>query len=267
MIAPFTFTQQTKNGSTHVGAPTIFTIAALVASAALLAGNQAHAGGGNFMSIKDAVGTVPHSTRMTNSSRMRPSYTPQISSKVGRARITKRGNLYISWRGRIRPGMANFIRKAFAEMGEQTRHVYFKIHSPGGKVKEGERVIRVLRMIKKSHRLTTVVGRGSKCASMCVPIYLQGDKRLGARASVWLFHDVSRKINGGGRVLRRKATLRLLRTYFAKAGVSKSWLRAMYSDMKNADIWRAGQELIVAKTGIITHPMSNRRMRRWKYES
>ena len=262
MTAPFSLTPQTTKGPTLVGTTTIFTIAALVVSAALLTGNQAHAGGGNFIPIKDAVGTVSNSTPMTNHTRKRPRYTTEISGKVGRARIDRDGDLYITWRGRVQSGMASFIRKAFAKMGERTRHVYFEIHSGGGKVREGKNVIKVLRMIKKSHRLTTVVGRGGMCASMCVPIYLQGDKRVGARASVWMFHDVSRKNKRGERFVRRKDTLRHLRRYYATAGVSKSWLRALYSEMKNADIWRTGQDLIVAKTGIITHPLSNRRVRR-----
>ena len=61
----------------------------------------------------------------------------------------------------------------------------------GGSVAEGERVIDVLRQIKATHQLETVVAPGDVCASMCVFIYVQGQKRLGALTSSWLFHEVS----------------------------------------------------------------------------
>src|SRR4029077_6748174 len=63
------------------------------------------------------------------------------------------------------------------------------LDSAGGKVDDGDRVIEVLNEIKLRHQLITVVPHGKLCASMCIPIFLQGEDRIAARASIWLFHE------------------------------------------------------------------------------
>ena len=97
----------------------------------------------------------------------------------------------MTWHGPIMAPMANQIRDAFeSRKGQATRFV-LRIASHGGSVAEGERVIEVLRQIKSTHELETVVAQGDVCASMCVFIYVQGQKRFGALTSSWLFHEVS----------------------------------------------------------------------------
>jgi hypothetical protein len=60
------------------------------------------------------------------------------------------------------------------------------LDSAGGKVDDGDRVIEVLNEIKLRHQLITVVPHGKLCASMCIPIFLQGEDRLAARAHLAL---------------------------------------------------------------------------------
>jgi hypothetical protein len=48
------------------------------------------------------------------------------------------------------------------------------LYSAGGQVEEGDRVIE----IKHGHQLITVVLHGKLCASMCIPISLQGEDLL-----------------------------------------------------------------------------------------
>src|SRR5260370_35113316 len=61
-----------------------------------------------------------------------------------------------------------------------------------GQVEEGDRVIQILNEAKQTRRLVTQVLDGNLCASMCIPIFLQGDDRLAARASNWIFHEATR---------------------------------------------------------------------------
>ncbi|MGI9405911.1 MAG: hypothetical protein ACR2O4_06030, partial [Hyphomicrobiaceae bacterium] len=84
----------------------------------------------------------------------------------------------LEWRGEIAPPMESMIRKAYHEWGPKKRRIILSIHSPGGMLHHGDRVVKLLRQIALTHQLDTVVERNHTCASMCVPIYLQGETRL-----------------------------------------------------------------------------------------
>jgi ATP-dependent protease ClpP protease subunit len=56
--------------------------------------------------------------------------------------------------------------------------VVLLLASAGGQVEEGDRVIKALNEIKLRHQLITVVAHGKLCASMCIPIFLQGEDCL-----------------------------------------------------------------------------------------
>ncbi len=101
------------------------------------------------------------------------------------------GSVVLNWRGPIAAPMANQIRDAFEAHKSKANRFVLRISSTGGLVPEGERVIDVLTQIKATHQLDTAVTQGDICASMCVFIYLQGQKRFGALTSSWLFHEVS----------------------------------------------------------------------------
>jgi hypothetical protein len=168
------------------------------------------------------------------------------------------GTLYIDWLGPIVAGMANDLRAAFDKYGAISQRVVLFLDSLGGQVEEGDRVIEVLNEIKLQHQLITVVPHGKLCASMCIPIFLQGEDRLAARASIWLFHEAAQRQANG--ILRTDTaeTWRLFRKYYAPAGVSMHWLKSIAPMIKEADLWQTGGDLISAKSGIILHPLGNR---------
>jgi hypothetical protein len=100
--------------------------------------------------------------------------------------------LYIEWSGPIVGGMADYLRSALGKYGTLSHRVVLGLNSAGGQVEEGDRVIQILNEIKQAHRLVTEVLDGNLCASMCIPIFLQGDDRLAARASLWIFHEAAK---------------------------------------------------------------------------
>jgi hypothetical protein len=67
-----------------------------------------------------------------------------------------------------------------------------RLNSEGGTDVEGRKVIQLLRAIRGQMALTTLVGDHDLCASMCVPVYVQGDIRIASPASSWMFHGASR---------------------------------------------------------------------------
>ena len=159
--------------------------------------------------------------------------------------------------------MANQIRDAFeSRKGQATRFV-LRIASYGGSVAEGERVIEVLRQIKSTHQLETIVAQGDVCASMCVFIYVQGQKRFGALTSSWLFHEVSHMdpVTKQTTRLDRAAWERLVDKYLRPAGVSDTWIAELKPRTINSDYWQTGADLIRSNSGIIHEPLANQTAR------
>jgi hypothetical protein len=169
----------------------------------------------------------------------------------------KDGTLYLAWSGQIAPGMAEYVRTAFAKYATVSHRVVLLLNSGGGQVEEGERVIHILQEIKQTHRLTTAVLHGKICASMCINVFLQGNDRAAARASLWVFHEAAKREADGTERMDMEETLRLFRRYYVPAGVSAEWLKTIVPKIKNANLWQTGGDLIAAKTGIIMYPLEN----------
>ena len=168
------------------------------------------------------------------------------------------GTLYIDWLGPIVAGMADDLRATLGRYGTVSQRVVLLLDSAGGQVEEGDRVIEVLNEIKLRHQLITVVPHGKLCASMCIPIFLQGEDRLAARASLWIFHEAAQRQANGQQRTDMAETWRLFRKYYAPAGVSTRWLKSIAPMIKDADLWQTGGDLISTKSGIILHPLGDR---------
>jgi hypothetical protein len=186
--------------------------------------------------------------------------TPHLLAK----RSEKRPDILVMiWRGPVQAPMSQEIRSAFEQNKEGLRGVEFKIDSGGGSVKEGERVIAVLQDIKKSYLLHTVVEAGQKCGSMCVFIYVQGQKRLAAPASLWLFHEVSYKDPTTHKVIKldRASWEQLVDKYWVPAGVDKTWIEDVKTHTMGTDYWQSGESLLKDGANIITKALSDEKRR------
>src|SRR5262249_10918471 len=140
-----------------------------------------------------------------------------------------------------------------ATYGAGLHRVILILDSAGGQVEEGDRVIHVLDELKQTRRLVTVVQDDKLCASMCIPIFLQGNDRLAGRASGWIFHEVTGP--GADKKELKQQTLQLLDRYYAPAGVSVDWIKRIIPIIERANLWQYGGDLIKANTGIVMHPL------------
>lgn len=176
---------------------------------------------------------------------------------------TSTGAIIMSWGGPVGAPMAQQISSAFQENRHKAQRVVFKIASGGGSVAEGERVIKVLRDIRLTHMLETVVEQGRSCGSMCVFIYLQGERRTAALSSLWLFHEVSHSDPRTGEITRldRPGWERLVSLYYGPAGVSAEWTARMKPYTINSDYWQTGADLISARSGIFHFALGNQKER------
>jgi hypothetical protein len=171
--------------------------------------------------------------------------------------------LVLHWAGKIAAPMAREIESAFEQRKGQVRRVVLTLASGGGSVQEGERVIAVLRRIKQTHPLQTVVGHGQMCGSMCVFVYVQGERRTAALSSTWLFHETARTDPTGKHTisLNRQLWERLIDDYWVPAGVSSEWIAKIKPLTIRSDYWQTGADLVNEDSGIVHEALGNQRPR------
>ena len=168
-----------------------------------------------------------------------------------------RDTLYLAWSGKIAPPMREKIAAAVAEHGAGRRTVILSLNSPGGLLGYGDSVNALLREIAATHTLETTVETGNACASMCVPVYLQGQVRSSAPRARFMFHEVSQvDLLRAERIEtspaeRKSSTDRFLARYFKGAGVSEAWLADLRPKMTGKDYWRTAEQLVEEKSGIV----------------
>lgn len=169
------------------------------------------------------------------------------------------GTLTIQWVGPIKNNMDSFIASAFYHYKDRVSAVTLKLSSCGGASETANRTVKVLRRIKRTHDLTTVVRHGDHCASACVDVFLEGSRRIAGLASSWLFHepiDRQAREQNGLAITDAEYTERMLAQYVA-VGVSRRWLERMRKEIKGANWWQTGRDLWVDQSGIITEVMGN----------
>lgn len=166
--------------------------------------------------------------------------------------------VFLRWRGKIEAPMESRIAEAFERHKDQGRKFVLTLSSPGGSLDHGARVARLLRKIGVTHGVETVVEAGRRCASMCVPIYLQGQRRQAAASAKFMFHEVSFREHLTGEesdvpdAAKGSATDQLFAKYFAPAGVPEAWIRKVRGDMSGGnDIWKTAKELVDENAGIV----------------
>ena len=184
---------------------------------------------------------------------------PCARSNLKASAFVRMKTVHIKWTGQIANPMREQVLAEFDKAKGQARNVVLILSSCGGNLGEAERVIDVLKNIKKTHHLETRVDPGSMCASACIPIFLQGMRRRAALTSAWLFHEVTRP-NAADKTKKqmdRAITERLFEDYYLPSGVSEAWLNRLRIMVQQSDYWQTGENLWESKSGIITEPIAN----------
>lgn len=100
------------------------------------------------------------------------------------------------------------------------RHVVLELDSEGGDLEAVQRISGVLKAARKTAELTTRVMGGGTCASGCIAVFMQGEKRKASGASVWVFHGAC---PAGSNIPSLSATKDYL-DLLADAGASEDFL-------------------------------------------
>ena len=169
------------------------------------------------------------------------------------------------WTGRVQKPMAKQLNRVIKKWHGKARNGFELIlNSRGGKVREGRKVIDILRRLKETRRLNTAVLPGMVCGSMCIPIYLQGEERAAGAATLWLLHEVSRSDPKTKKLvaLRPKQTQYTFRKYFLPAGVPQAWIDMITKKIRGKDVWWTGVQIYKSGSNIITRRLKSTRMRK-----
>ena len=169
------------------------------------------------------------------------------------------------WFGRIQKPMARQLKQAIKKWhGKAHNGFELILNSRGGKVREGRKVIDILRRLKRTRRLTTTVLAGMTCGSMCIPIFLQGEERAAGAATLWLLHEVSRSDPKTKKLieLNPKKTRNTFQKYFLPAGVPQAWIDMITKKIRGRDVWWTGGQIYKSGSNIITRRLRSTRRRK-----
>jgi hypothetical protein len=180
------------------------------------------------------------------------------------ATIAASDKLVLRWNGKVNRKMADAIDAAFEANKRRVNSVELLLHSCGGGIDDMASTIAVLRHIKETHALITVVDQGATCASACIPIFLASDNRRAALSSLWFFHRSWRKQLSGGVDAVQTGTAGKTSVsafhdrYYVPAGVSRPWLDKLRNVIENTGgYWQTGRDLWESKSGMITETIGD----------
>ena len=168
------------------------------------------------------------------------------------------GTVVFYWRSEVEVPMARRFEEAFAEWEYRADRIIIDLHSPGGAVREGEEVIRVVERMKRTHIVDTRVRNRRACYSMCVPIFLMGEERVAAPNARFMFHEPTAYDFFTGEPVRepeyekRNAADRFFNRYFVNSPMDPAWGDKLRAQWRGKDIWKSGQSLVDERSNIIT---------------
>jgi hypothetical protein len=152
--------------------------------------------------------------------------------------------------GNIAPPLAEEFKAALLQF-PTGRRVILDFQSPGGMNTEGYKIIETIKEAKKNLIIDTFVDNGALCASMCIPLFMQGRKRVaGARAS-FMFHGASPWYTNVPNVPETKEYTDVL----IAAGASEKWIQKLWDEGVFSDpveYWADGEDLYNEGSNIVT---------------
>lgn len=155
----------------------------------------------------------------------------------------------IQLKGGIAPPLAEEIEAIFNEI-EPGQKIILDLNSPGGYTSEGYKIIEIIDSQRSKHQIDSYVANGAVCASMCVPIYVQGQEKVAGPASAFMLHGVSTWYSNS---LQPEETERYVNALLER-NVSSQFIQSLKLlgvFAISADYWANGQKLFDERTGIV----------------
>ena len=197
-----------------------------------------------------------------------PSGSGDVASRQILSISEEPDRIVLGWSGPVQEPMSERVAAAFDRYKVDRRRLVLILNSPGGSIEHGRKVVAAIRA--RDRAIDTLVQKAGVCASMCVPIFLAGTKRMADPEAYFMFHQVSlnssarentkrREISESEKILFSQAvktieaqvTDEFFRTDIGIRGVSVAWLAGMRGKISGRDIWMSGQQLVDEGSGIV----------------
>ena len=163
----------------------------------------------------------------------------------------------LRWAHGVEAPMAERFTAAFDDWKSRTGRFVIELNSPGGSITEGRLVIETIERMKETRRVDAYVGAGAFCLSMCVPIYLAGERRTAAPSAAFMFHEPStrdlfteEKIDRPG-FEQRMTSEKFFDRYFASSGMDAGWRERLRAEWRGRDLWFTAAELVEQRAGVV----------------
>lgn len=182
----------------------------------------------------------------------------QKHADTGQLEIRQNGSIVVlTWTGQVELPMHTLLKRAFDDWRNKSQHFLLRLNSPGGSLREGGDVVELLQLIKLTHKLDTYVASRNICMSMCVPIFLQGTKRIAAPDARFMFHEPKRFYDDGSEAKgfsfeREALSRRFFSRYFVNSPIDVDWRIQLEKDWIGKDIYKSGKQLVDERSNIVT---------------
>src|SRR6185369_17225479 len=131
-----------------------------------------------------------------------PSGTGDVASRQTLSVSEEPDRIVLGWSGPVQEPMSEHVVAAFDRYKADRRRLVLILNSPGGSIEHGRKVVAAIRA--RDRAIDTLVQKAGVCASMCVPIFLAGTKRMADPEAYFMFHQASLNSSANANMKRQK---------------------------------------------------------------
>ena len=198
----------------------------------------------------------------------RPSDSGDVASRQTLSINEESDRIVLGWSGPVQEPMSDRVAAALDRYRADRRRLVLILNSPGGSIEHGRRVVSVIR--GRDRAIDTLVQKAGVCASMCVPIFLAGARRMADPDAYFMFHQASLNDSARENMKRKEfsdtekalfsnvvetiethVTDEFFRNDIGIRGVNGAWLASMRKKISGRDVWMSGQQLVDEGSGIV----------------
>jgi ATP-dependent protease ClpP protease subunit len=197
----------------------------------------------------------------------KPSSSEDVAARQTLSISEEPDRIVLGWSGPVQEPMSERITAALDRYKADPRRLVLVLNSPGGSVEHGRKVVAMIRTHGRA--IETFVDKAGVCASMCVPIFLTGARRIADQEAYFMFHQVSLtsardnmkrpELNPSEKALladtvktiEAHVTDDFYRSDIGIRGVNAVWLARMREKIAGGDVWMSGQQLVDESSGIV----------------
>ena len=197
-----------------------------------------------------------------------PSGSKEAASRQTLSISEEPDRILLGWSGPVQEPMSERLGAALDRFKSDQRRIVLILNSPGGSIEHGRKVVAAIRV--RDRAIDTFVQKAGVCASMCVPIFLAGARRVADPDAYFMFHEASLTSSARDNMKRQElgeankavvaevvkivetqATDDLFHKDMGIRRVDTAWLARLRKKIPGRDIWMSAQQLVDEGSGVV----------------